>query len=117
MKIKGDPKHFHKQTLEAYRVRLAEMLAIEKHDVIFENLTGGSIILIFLIPSNSTVDLIKLALNYDPRLIDMGVIGVQVQGEDYIPLDDINKGKLPPKDHYLPLFLKTSKVPALDLAS
>ena len=86
MKI-DDHKHPN-ESLENCRKVLPQVLNISKHDVRYEGMHEGCIVLVFLIPLSSVVDLMTLALNYDHQLIDMGVIGVHLQEDDYIPLDD-----------------------------
>ena len=88
IEITGDPSHFVKQSVCYYREKIAKMLEIPQHKVRFEAMNKGSIILIFLILSECVAALRIAAMTKDQRLIDMGVIGVHIQGEKYISVVD-----------------------------
>ena len=94
IKIEGNPEHFSYQKLEEYRKKFAQMLSIPQHKVRFEALREGCVVIIFLMPSECTFDLMTMARDNRQWLVDLDVIGVHVQDEEFIPLNSISKGKL-----------------------
>ncbi|XP_072021050.1 uncharacterized protein [Amphiura filiformis] len=94
LKIEGDVKHFLQQDVEKYREKLVQMLGLKPQQVRFAALNEGCIVVVFLIPPESAKDMITANKNNSSWLTEMNIFGVQVEGEEYISVQDVKAGPL-----------------------
>ena len=93
IKMKGDPRNLRGYTIFEFREVLAEQLFLNIEDVRFEAAGSGCIILVFQLPERVRDRLRTAAKEKEQWLKEKGVLGIHIDGEEFILLVDNRNSK------------------------
>ena len=88
IKMKGDPRNLRGYTIYEFRDILAKRLSIRMENVRFEAAGSGCIILVFQLPERVRDHLRTAAMERAMWLKEARVLGIHIDGEDFILLVD-----------------------------